>query len=259
MTEIEVRNQEELDAALEREDVKSRDALIVVCGDGRFIVKSGAPTMEAWGSSQPTMEAWGSSQPTMMARDSSQPTMMARGSSQPRMVAWGSSQPTMEARDSSQPTMEARDSSQPRMVAWGSSSLQGADPAALVRVFRQDYWSILDQAPAEVAVLREHIVDGKIDGSTYTGPCSCLAGTIATAHGCSIEDLDEELGIHSDVDRPAEQWFTRIEKGDTPLALDTEEWPSEGVFRISYALAWLDEWVESRKAIAAALEPRAAA
>lgn len=119
---------------------------------------------------------------------------------------------------------------------------------------RQDYFSILDQAPAEVATLRQTILDGRIDGSTYTGECSCLAGTIAVAHGCSVSALDVELGIEKNADRPAEQWFISIERGDKPLPVDeTKEFPSEGVFRISWALAWLDEWVASRTAVGSVL------
>jgi hypothetical protein len=124
---------------------------------------------------------------------------------------------------------------------------------------RQDFFSILDRAPAEVAALRQVMVDGKIEGSTYTGTCSCLAGTIAVAHGCSITALNDELGIETSPSRPAEQWFISIREGDRPLDVSEEsiDWKgqSEGVFRLSWALTWLDEWVESRTAIAKALEP----
>jgi Pentapeptide repeats (8 copies) len=122
---------------------------------------------------------------------------------------------------------------------------------------RQDFFSILDQAPAEVATLREKIVAGEIEGSTYEGPCSCLAGTIAVAHGCAVGALEDELGIETNASRPAEQWFITISQGDKPLDVTDESivWKeqSEGVFRISWALAWLDEWVESRTAVAKAL------
>jgi uncharacterized protein YjbI with pentapeptide repeats len=125
--------------------------------------------------------------------------------------------------------------------------------------FRQDYWSILDQAPGEVAGLRKAIVAGKINGSTYSDECGlgCLNGTIANVHGCDLEELRDELGIVIDSNRPAEQWFIAIAKGDKPLPLDTDfKQRSESEFRISYALVWLDEWTESRKAIAKALTPK---
>src|SRR5690242_3776240 len=64
-------------------------------------------------------------------------------------------------------------------------------------LFRQDYWSILDQAPGEVAGLRKAIKAGKINGSVYEDDCGlgCLNGTIAKVHGCDVGELREELGI----------------------------------------------------------------
>src|SRR4051794_7647526 len=87
-------------------------------------------------------------------------------------------------------------------------------------IFQQDFFSILDQAPAEVAGLRQAMVEGRIDGSTYRGECSCLAGTIATVHGCNVDALEGELGIKKDASRPAEQWFTCIAKGDKPIPVE---------------------------------------
>jgi hypothetical protein len=140
------------------------------------------------------------------------------------------------------------------------ADLQGADLQGDIgdvqhplHAFRADYWSILDQAPGEVEGLRQAIEDGRINGSVYNdGECGCLNGTLAILRGTDIEGLREQTGIVASGSRPAERWFIDIVKGDKPLPLDTEEWPSESVFRISYALAWIDEWVESRTKIAAA-------
>ncbi len=119
---------------------------------------------------------------------------------------------------------------------------------------RQDFFSILDLAPAEVAALRETMVNGKNEGSTYSGPCSCLCGTIAAKHGIDVDALGDELGIHPNASRPAEQWFIAIQEGDRPLDVSDEsiDWKeeSEGVFRISWALSWLHEWANSRAAVA---------
>ena len=125
-------------------------------------------------------------------------------------------------------------------------------------LFRQDYWSILDQAPGEVAHLRKQIKAGKINGSVYSeDDCGCLNGTIAIHAGCSVEGLEEKFGIVASGSRPAEQWFIAIDKGDKPLPLDTDfSECSEGEFRISLAQAWLDEWLVSRRAIAKALAPK---
>jgi hypothetical protein len=146
--------------------------------------------------------------------------------------------------------------------------LQGADlqgdvnsPSYPLHFFRADYWSILDQAPGDVDFLRTALIEGRVNGSVYRDDsgCGCLTGTIAIHHGCDIRDLAKETGVVPDAGRPAEQWFIDIAKGDKPLPIDTKEWPNESVFRLSYALAWLDEWVESRTAIAKAFNDKEAA
>ena len=150
-----------------------------------------------------------------------------------------------------------------RSANLGSADLRSADLGYAdlgwhhpLWIFQQDFFSILDQAPAEVAGLRATMVDGKIDGSTYEGPCSCLAGTIAAVHGCSVDALDDELGIKTDASRPAEQWFICTQQGEKPIPVEEgTEFETESVFRISVALVWLDKWIESRKAVAAILEP----
>lgn len=137
--------------------------------------------------------------------------------------------------------------------------LQGADlqdaddPSSPLHAIRVDLWSILDAAPAEVPGLRDAIAGGRIDGSTYTGDCACLVGTIAHVRG--VDGADGVLpGIVRDESRPAEQWFAPIKPGDVP-ADDLASVPadSEGVYRATAALSWLDEWTVSRTAIAAAL------
>jgi uncharacterized protein YjbI with pentapeptide repeats len=122
--------------------------------------------------------------------------------------------------------------------------------------FRQDLWSILDQAAVEVAGLRQHIADGLIDGSVYTGRCACLVGTIAAVRHVSVDDLD----IPRDGDRPAEQWFVPIREGDKPLPVgELSKDVTEGVFRASWALRWVDEWEESRRWIGGVLAEAKAA
>jgi hypothetical protein len=115
--------------------------------------------------------------------------------------------------------------------------------------FWTDFSSVLDQAPAEVAGLRAAIAEGNIDGSVYEGTCACLVGTIANVRHVSVEALD----IPKDASRPAEQWFMPIRKGDVPLDDPSKATESEGVFRASVALKWIDEWAASRLAVAKAL------
>lgn len=95
---------------------------------------------------------------------------------------------------------------------------------------KTDLFSILDAAPLEVAGLLLALKAGKIDGSTYSGPCCCLVGTIARLRGEQWDDLD---GIEADPSRPAEIWFRRIDEGDTPgnsaIAKLTAEWIEEWI------------------------------
>jgi len=92
--EIEVRTQAELDAAIARQ-VQDSNILIVVCGDGRFVIVTGSPTMVSWGQSSPRMESWGQSSPTMVSWEQSSP----------RMVSWGQSSVTGKVGCYSQPTL----------------------------------------------------------------------------------------------------------------------------------------------------------
>ena len=102
---------------------------------------------------------------------------------------------------------------------------------------QEDFESILYRAAHnEVAGLREAIVKGEIDGSTYSGgSCRCLVGTIAKIRGCHYESM---LNIRPDEHRPAEQWFMSIVPGDDP--------DNSIISRIS--LGWLDNWVAKQVA-----------
>jgi len=105
--------------------------------------------------------------------------------------------------------------------------------------------------------LRAALVAGRVDGSVYTGECACLVGTLAQTHaGHELASVAEAgLALQPDSTRPAEQWFMPIRKGDAPS--DAED-RSEGVYRATTALRWVDEWTASRTAIATALTRSAA-
>jgi len=98
--------------------------------------------------------------------------------------------------------------------------------------FRDDLWAVLSSAPAEVPALLEALKAGKVDGSTYTGECACLVGTIAKARGCDYRQLGV---LKPDSGRPAEAWFAMIKKGDTPEKHDAARIAAE----------WIEEWLKS--------------
>ena len=94
---------------------------------------------------------------------------------------------------------------------------------------RDDFWAVLSSAPAEVPALIQALKEGKVDGSTYTGECACLVGTIANARHCSINDLGPLKPAPS---RPAEMFFLAIRPGQTP---ENHE-PSR------LAVEWAEDW-----------------
>jgi hypothetical protein len=105
---------------------------------------------------------------------------------------------------------------------------------------RDDIWAVLSAAPAEVPALIEAIKAGRVDGSTYTGECACLVGTIANARKTDVESLGP-LQINSS--RPAERFFLGIRKGDTP---ETNQFSK-------LTLEWSQEWLSAmQKAFAGA-------
>jgi hypothetical protein len=112
------------------------------------------------------------------------------------------------------------------------ASLDGArlDGARLDRAsldyIRNDFWDVLLRAQPEIPGLLAALREGRIDGSTYTGDCACLAGTIANIRCVPLS----ELGF-ANSDRPIERWFLGIRKGDTPAtnqhAMIVEAWIAE--------------------------------
>jgi uncharacterized protein YjbI with pentapeptide repeats len=102
-----------------------------------------------------------------------------------------------------------------------SADLSGAD----LDPIRDDLRLVLDSAPVEVAGLLAALRAGTINGSTYSGSCACLVGTIANIRGCEYDRLE---GLRPDSGRPAEKWFLALRAGHTPdnsqVAAITEGW-----------------------------------
>jgi hypothetical protein len=100
---------------------------------------------------------------------------------------------------------------------------------------RDDIWAVLSSLPAEVPALIEALKAGRVDGSTYTGECSCLVGTLAAARGADVENLGS---LKINAYRPAERFFMGIRKGDTP---ETNQFSK-------LALEWAEQWLSNMRA-----------
>jgi hypothetical protein len=122
---IEVKTQAQLDKAMERADVRDGEELVVIVGNGHFVVSEGTPYFQTWGQSSPRMESWGQSSPRMESREQSSPRMESWEQSSPTMVSRGQSSPTMVSRGQSSPTMVSWEQSSPTMVSRGQSSVSG--------------------------------------------------------------------------------------------------------------------------------------
>jgi len=102
--------------------------------------------------------------------------------------------------------------------------LRGADLSAI----RNDFWDVLLRVPHEVPGLIAALKEGRVDGSTYTGTCACLVGTIANVKHCEYTEVP---GLKPDSERPIERFFLGIGKGETPetnsISKRAVEWAQE--------------------------------
>jgi len=101
------------------------------------------------------------------------------------------------------------------------------------RPFKADLWLTLSEAAApHIIQLIEWLRAGEVDGSTYGDgmSCACLVGSLERA-GATMTSRDSN--------RPAEQWFLMIRKGDKPKN------ETGGGFAAKMALQWTLEWCEA--------------
>jgi uncharacterized protein YjbI with pentapeptide repeats len=104
-------------------------------------------------------------------------------------------------------------------------NLEGAD----LTVFKRDLFALLVVAMPEIQALRNAIVVGQIDGSTYEGECACLCGTLEKSRDPLLVKRVYDL---RDSYRPIERLFGCISSGDTP--------ETNAVSKI--VLEWVDEF-----------------
>jgi uncharacterized protein YjbI with pentapeptide repeats len=108
-----------------------------------------------------------------------------------------------------------------RSANLSSADLRSADlRSADLSSIKNDLFVVLLHGKKEIGFLKENIVNGNIDGSTYDGKCACLSGTLANAakHNNGKEEGKRIKSIMDcrDSSRPIERFFLGIKKGDTP-------------------------------------------
>ncbi|MGL4598521.1 MAG: hypothetical protein ACRCYO_13470 [Bacteroidia bacterium] len=96
-------------------------------------------------------------------------------------------------------------------------------------IFKHDFWAILLKSRSEIAGLKLALNEGRVNGSTYEGPCACLVGTIANVKGCHHKELEV---ITPDSGRPAERWFMLI----------GEEMKPDNSEVVKLTIEWIEEF-----------------
>jgi len=93
-----------------------------------------------------------------------------------------------------------------------------------LRGIKEDFFKILSTSIPEIEGLKLALIESRVNGSTYTGECCCLVGTIANLKHCKYEKLEH------DSNRPAERWFLAINEYCSikhPVVEITLEWIEE--------------------------------
>jgi uncharacterized protein YjbI with pentapeptide repeats len=97
------------------------------------------------------------------------------------------------------------------------ANLTGANLArANLTEIKDDFFAVLVRAIPEVEYLKEAVINGKINGSTYdVSDCSCLSGTLEFA-ATEMRLPTEEILLCRRSNRPIERFFLSIRVGDNP-------------------------------------------
>lgn len=110
---------------------------------------------------------------------------------------------------------------------------------ANLRLIKADFQFAIEILPDEIPFLRTALIEGRIDGTSHTGECACLAGTFAHAKKCNHNELKGRFNFEVSASSPRERWFLGIRPGDTPennqVAAITLTWIDETLAKINAA------------------------
>ena len=109
-------------------------------------------------------------------------------------------------------------------LSWANLSkanLSWADLSkANLSVIKADMFYVLLNSLPELKFLKQNIIDGNIDGSTYEGECACLSGTLIKGakitNGKQAKEVIKKIMDCRDSSRPIERFFLGIKLGDRP-------------------------------------------
>jgi len=109
-------------------------------------------------------------------------------------------------------------------LSWANLSkanLWEADlSGANLSVIKADMFYVLLNSLPELKFLKQNIIDGNIDGSTYEGECACLSGTLIKGakitNGKQEKEVIKKIMDCRDSSRPIERFFLGIKIGDKP-------------------------------------------
>ena len=75
----------------------------------------------------------------------------------------------------------------------------------------------MEHLKSELPYLKQSLLDGKVDGSSYEGECACFVGSLANAKHQDVNQTCKGIPFYEkSVDNPGETWFLNIRQGDTP-------------------------------------------
>ncbi len=101
-----------------------------------------------------------------------------------------------------------------RANLYGANLTRANLDGANLEKIKAEYLAVLAAAKEEVVGLYKAIIEGRVDGSVYSGDCACLKGTIANVRGVSHKELG--IGLEPVANSAPERWFLAIRNGDTP-------------------------------------------
>jgi hypothetical protein len=117
----------------------------------------------------------------------------------------------------------------------GGANLRGADlGGADLGEIKKDFFKVLEAACGEVLGLYDAIQRGKVNGSSYTGECACLVGTIANIRHEDYGAL--KIDLRPDSSRASEKWFLAIQTGDIPQSNQVS----------AITAGWMREWMDAK-------------